>query len=158
MSLPFLIYQTDDGHAQVKCKVEAETIWLTQSLMAELFDRSVRTINEHLQNIYDEQELPPEATIRKFRIVRQEGSREVARHIDHYNLEAIIAVGFRVKSPRGTQSRRWANTQLKDLKRIVPNNELEPNSVIKKCLRTASDGKNHQPNHYNLSEKNGGKR
>ncbi|MGG7056520.1 virulence RhuM family protein [Nitrosomonas sp. ANs5] len=110
----FILYTTEDGKTRVECRFEEETIWLSQALIAELFDRDVRTINEHLQNIYEEGELAPEATIRKFRIVRQEGSRSVTRAIDHYNLEAILAVGFRVKSPRGTQFRRWANTRLRE--------------------------------------------
>jgi hypothetical protein len=106
----FILYTTEDGQTRIECRFENETIWLSQALMAELFDRNVRTINEHLTNIYEEHELDPESTIRKFRIVRQEGSRSVTRTIDHYNLEAILAVGFRIKSPRGTQFRRWANT------------------------------------------------
>jgi hypothetical protein len=110
----FLLYTTDDGQSRVECRFDNETLWLSQALMAELFDRDVRTINEHLQNLYEEAELTPEATIRKFRIVRQEGSRQVARLIEHYNLEAILAVGFRVKSVRGTQFRKWANTQLQE--------------------------------------------
>jgi hypothetical protein len=110
----FLLYTTEDGRTRVECRFEDETIWLSQALIAELFDRDVRTINEHLQNLYEEAELAPEATIRKFRIVRLEGKREVARVIEHYNLEAILAVGFRVKSPRGTQFRKWANTRLQE--------------------------------------------
>ena len=110
----FILYTTDDGNTRVECRFEDETIWLTQALMAELFDRDVRTINEHLQNLYQEGELAEKATIRNFRIVRQEGSRQVTRNIDHYNLEAILAVGFRVKSPRGTQFRKWANTRLQE--------------------------------------------
>jgi len=80
--------------------------------MAELFGKDVRTLNEHLQNLFEEGELEAEATIRKFRIVRTEGSREVTRLIDHYNREAILAVGYRVRSPRGTQFRRWATERL----------------------------------------------
>ena len=110
----FLLYTTEDGRIRVECRFEDETLWLSQALMAELFDRDVRTINEHLQNLYEEEELMPEATIRKFRIVRQEGQRQVGRLIEHYNLEAILAVGFRVKSPRGTQFRKWANTRLQE--------------------------------------------
>jgi hypothetical protein len=110
----FILYTTEDGKTRVECRFEDETIWLTQALMAELFDRDVRTVNEHLKNLYAELELAPEATIRKFRIVRKEGPRSVSRAIDHYNLEAILAVGFRVKSPRGTQFRRWANTRLRE--------------------------------------------
>jgi len=110
----FLLYTTEDGKSRVECRFENETLWLSQALMGELFDRDVRTINEHLKNLYEEDELNATATIRKFRIVRIEGSREVKREIEHYNLEAILAVGFRVKSPRGTQFRRWANTRLQE--------------------------------------------
>ncbi len=92
-----LLYRTEDGKIRIDCRFEEETIWLTQKLIAELFDRDVRTINQHLSNIYEEGELLPEATIRKFRIVRTEDDREVSREIEHYDLEAIIAVGYRVK-------------------------------------------------------------
>lgn len=109
-----LVYTTEDGQTRVECRFEAETIWLSQALMAELFDKDVRTINEHLHNLFSEGELDPEATIRKFRIVRQEGTRDVTRLIEHYNLEAILAVGFRVRSTRGTQFRRWANSRLQE--------------------------------------------
>lgn len=109
-----LFYQTQDGKTRVECRFEDETLWLSQGLMAELYQKDVRTINEHLKNIYAEGELAPEATIRKFRIVRMEGEREVAREIDHYSLEAILAVGYRVRSQRGTQFRRWATDRLKE--------------------------------------------
>jgi len=103
-----ILYQTEDGRTRIQCRFENETIWLTQALIAELFHKDVRTINEHLLNIYDDGELPREATIRNFRIVRFEGNREVARDIEHYSLPVIIAVGYRVRSPRGTQFRQWA--------------------------------------------------
>ena len=109
-----ILYQTEDGRTRIECRFEGETIWLTQALMAELFQKDVRTINEHLVNIYDEGELDREATIRKLRMVRTEGKREVAREIEHYNLEAILAVGFRVRSHRGTQFRKWANARLSE--------------------------------------------
>ncbi|MTI85541.1 MAG: virulence RhuM family protein [Firmicutes bacterium] len=109
-----LFYQTEDGRTRVECRFVDETLWLTQALMAELYQKDVRTINEHLKNIYEEGELKPEATIRKFRIVRTEGSREVTREIEHYNLDAILAVGYRVRSHRGTQFRRWATERLKE--------------------------------------------
>ena len=95
-----VLYQTADGATRVKCRFEEESIWLSQALIAELYDRDVRTINEHLQNIYAEDELDPSATIRKFRIVRTEGEREAARNVDHYNLDAILAVGYRVSGHR----------------------------------------------------------
>lgn len=99
-----ILYQTEDGRTHIQCRFENETIWLTQALIAELFQKDVRTINEHLVNIYDEGELGRDATIRKFRIVRREGSREVTREIEHYSLPAILAVGYRVKSSRGMYS------------------------------------------------------
>jgi hypothetical protein len=109
-----ILYPTPDGHTRVQCRFAGETVWLTQALMSELFQKDVRTINEHLQNLFDEGELSPEATIRKFRIVRMEGEREVARLIEHYNLDAIIAVGYRVRSSQGTQFRRWATDRLRE--------------------------------------------
>lgn len=91
----FLLYETDDGKTRVECRFVDETLWLTQALMAELFQVKVPTINEHLKNIYAEGEAEPEQTIRKFLIVRMEGDKQVKRPIDHYNLEAILAVGYR---------------------------------------------------------------
>lgn len=109
-----ILYQTEDGRTRIQCRLENETLWLTQALIGELFEKDVRTINEHLVNIFDERELQREATIRKFRIVRTEGKREVAREIEHYNLDAILAVGFRVRSHRGTQFRQWAIGRLNE--------------------------------------------
>jgi hypothetical protein len=109
-----LLYQTPDGQTRVECRFADETLWLSQALIAELFDKDVRTINEHLLNIFDEGELDREATIRRFRMVRQEGGRQVTREIEHYNLEAILAVGYRVRSPRGTQFRIWATERLRE--------------------------------------------
>jgi hypothetical protein len=109
-----LLYQTEDGRTRVECRFADETLWLSQALLAELYQKDVRTINEHLKNIYDEGELETEATIRKFRIVRVEGSREVTREIEHYSLEAILAVGYRVRSRRGTQFRKWATERLRE--------------------------------------------
>jgi hypothetical protein len=107
-----VLYQTEDGRTRVQCRFDDRTIWLTQALMAELFQKDVRTINEHLGNVYDEGELDRAGTIRKFRIVRREGSRNVAREVEHYRLEAILAVGYRVRSTRGTQFRQWATARL----------------------------------------------
>ena len=109
-----ILYQTEDGRTRVQCRFENETLWLTQALIAELFEKDVRTINEHLVNIFDEGELRREATIRKFRIVRIEGARQVTREVEHYNLDAILAVGFRVRSHRGTQFRQWAIGRLNE--------------------------------------------
>jgi hypothetical protein len=109
-----ILYQTEDGKTRIQCRFENENVWMTQALMAELFQKDVRTINEHLQNIFTEGELALAATIRKFRIVRFEGPRQVTREIEHYNLDAILAVGYRVKSPRGTAFRQWATARLKE--------------------------------------------
>jgi hypothetical protein len=107
-----ILYQTEDGRTRIQCRFENETIWLTQMLIAELFQITVPTVNEHLRGIFADREQSPEATIRKFRIVRSEGSREVSREIEHYSLPAILAVGYRVRSHRGTQFRQWATARL----------------------------------------------
>lgn len=109
-----ILYQTEDGRTRIQCRFENETLWLSQALIAELFQVAVPTVNEHLKGIYAEGELASGSTIRKFRIVRTEGNREVAREIEHYNLEAILAVGFRVRSHRGTQFRQWAIGRLNE--------------------------------------------
>src|SRR5688572_12698598 len=101
----FLIYQTEDGRTKIDVRFQGETVWLTQQLMAELFQVGVNTINYHLKEIFESGELMPEATIRNFRIVRQEGARQVTRSIEFYNLDAIISVGYRVKSRVATQFR-----------------------------------------------------
>jgi len=110
----FVLFTSADGQARVECRFESDTLWLSQAVMAELYDKDVRTINEHLVNIYNEGELVQNATIRKFRIVRFEGTRQVSREIDHYNIDAILAVGYRVRSQRGTQFRQWATQVLKE--------------------------------------------
>ena len=109
-----LMYETKDGKTRIECRFAEETLWMSQSLIAELFQKDVRTVNEHLQNIFEEAELDPVRTIRRFRTLRTEGSRTVVRLIDHYNLDAILAVGCRVKSQRGTQFRQWATDQLRE--------------------------------------------
>lgn len=109
-----VLYQTEDGRTRIECRFVDGALWLSQSLIAELFQKDVRTINEHLQNIYAEGEQDAGATIRKFRIVRAEGNREVARLIEHYHLTAILAVGYRVRSPRGTAFRQWATAKLEE--------------------------------------------
>ena len=109
-----ILYQTEDGRTRVECRFEDETIWLSQALIGELFQKDVRTINEHLMHIFEDQELDREATFRKFRIVRQEGARQVSREIEHYSLAAILAVGYRVRSVRGTQFRKWATERLSE--------------------------------------------
>ncbi|MCD8493179.1 MAG: virulence RhuM family protein [Geovibrio sp.] len=108
----FLFYEADDGKTKIQVRIQDETVWMSQKALAELFDIAVPTINHHIMNIFDEKELLPEATIRKYLIVQTEGRREVERLIDHYNLEMIIAVGYRVRSKRGTQFRQWATERL----------------------------------------------
>lgn len=109
-----ILYQTEDGRTRIQCRFDSDTLWLTQALIAELFQVTVPTVNEHLKGIYADGELAIEATIRKFRIVRLEGARQVTRELDHYNLDAILAVGFRVRSHRGTQFRQWALGRLNE--------------------------------------------
>ena len=109
-----VLYTLPDGSARLQLRIQHETLWLTQRQLAELFQKDVRTINEHIQNIISEGELPPEATIRKFRIVQAEGARTVERLIDHYSLDVVIAVGYRVRSTRGTQFRQWATATLRE--------------------------------------------
>ena len=112
--LQVLFYETAIAKTTIEVFYEDETFWLSQKKMAELFGKDVRTINEHLKNIFDTEELVKNSTIRKFRIVQQEGSREVNREVDFYNLDAIIAVGYRVNSSQATQFRIWATNTLKE--------------------------------------------
>ena len=109
-----LLYQTEDGHTRVQVRLENETVWLSQKQLGELFQKDVRTINEHIQNIYEEGELQAAPTIRNFRIVQTEGSRGVEREVAFYNLDVIISVGYRVRSHRGTQFRIWATQRLRE--------------------------------------------
>jgi hypothetical protein len=109
-----VFYQAEDGRSRIQVRLDGGTVWLTQRLLADLYQVSVPTINEHLGNIFEDEELDPAATIRKFRIVQVEGKREVTRLVDHYNLDVILAVGYRVRSHRGTQFRRWATERLRE--------------------------------------------
>jgi len=101
-----LIYQTEEGNTKIDVRLENETVWMTQKAIAELYQKGVNTINEHIKNIYVEEELQESSTIRKNRIVQNEGKREVERKVNFYNLEMIIAIGYRVRSHRGTQFRQ----------------------------------------------------
>ena len=98
----------------IEMRYEDENIWLTQKMMAVLYDVALSTINEHVKKIYEDSELEEEATIRKFRIVQTEGSRQVSRKVVHYNLQMIIAVGFKINNDRAVQFRKWANAIVKD--------------------------------------------
>ena len=109
-----IIYQPHADQPAVDVRLEGETVWLSQRQMGELFGVDVRTISEHLSNVFSSGELEKEATIRKFRIVRREGTRNVTRSVEHYNLDAIISVGYRVKSATATQFRIWATKRLRE--------------------------------------------
>src|ERR1700690_2620875 len=104
----FLIFTGQAGEDGIEVRVAEETVWLTQKLMGALFEVTVPTINEHLANLYAQGEISQEATIRNSRTVQNEGNREVSRNMEFYNLDAIIAVGFRVNSARAIQFRQWA--------------------------------------------------
>ena len=110
----FLLYQTQDGRTRIQCRFAGETIWLTQQQMAELFQVDKSRISRHLKNIYEEGELSAEGTVAFYATVRQEGGRQVTRDLEHYNLDAIISVGYRVNSLRGTQFRIWATQRLRE--------------------------------------------
>ncbi|MCO4099186.1 MAG: virulence RhuM family protein [Gemmatimonas sp.] len=109
-----ILYTTDDGRSQIKLTADQHTVWLTQLEMAELFAATKQNISLHLRNLFREGELAPAATVKESLTVRIEGSREVQRPVTLYNLDAILAVGYRVRSPRGVQFRRWASTVLKE--------------------------------------------
>lgn len=110
----FLIYQTEDGRTRIDVRLEAETVWLTQAAMAELYQITPQNVTLHIRNIYREGELHAQATCKEYLQVRQEGSRRIRRQLKHYNLDMIIAVGYRVRSPRGTQLRIWATQRLRE--------------------------------------------
>jgi hypothetical protein len=109
-----IIYQTESGKTKIEVRLENETVWLTQQLMAELFQTSKQNISHHINSIYEEGELHPEATVKKYLTVRQEGRREVKRSLDYYNLDMIVSVGYRVKSHVATRFRQWATQRLKE--------------------------------------------
>ncbi|HAS22740.1 MAG TPA: hypothetical protein DCR51_06285, partial [Idiomarina loihiensis] len=108
------IFESQDGQAQLEVALEQDTVWLNQAQMSLLFDTSTDNIGLHLKNIYREDELEAMATTEDFSVVRQEGKRQVRRRVKHYNLDAIISVGYRVSSKRATQFRQWATRILKE--------------------------------------------
>lgn len=129
----FLIFTAQNKEESIEVRYEEETIWLTQKLMATLFEINIRTVNEHLKNIFSQNELNKEVTIRNFRIVQTEGKREVTRNIDFYNLDAIISVGYRVNSQRATQFRRWATKVLHNFAirgYVLDNKRMENGSFL----------------------------
>ena len=109
-----LIYQSADGKIKIDVRFRNETVWLSLDQMATLFGRDKSTISRHVKNVFEEGELPTDATVAKFATVQVEGNREVTRNIDYYNLDVIISVGYRVKSQQGTQFRIWATQRLKE--------------------------------------------
>ncbi len=109
-----IIYNTADGHTKIDVRLENDTVWLSQKQMAQLFDKDMRTISEHIKNIFNDGELDKDSTIRNFRIVQTEGNRAIERNIEHCNLDVIISVGYRVSSLRGTQFRIWATQKLRE--------------------------------------------
>lgn len=111
---PFLVYQPTDGTPEILVRLDGETVWLTQQQMAELFSVTPQNITQHIRAIYAEGELEEPATCKSFLQVRQEGSRQIQRSLQHYNLDVIISVGYRVRSKVGTQFRIWATQQLRD--------------------------------------------
>ena len=110
----FLIYQSEDGRTKIDVMLEAETLWLNQKQLTELFGKAKGTISEHIKHIFEDGELTPAATVRLFRTVQSEGGREVVREVEHYNLDMVLALGFRVRSPVGVRFRQWANDKLKE--------------------------------------------
>jgi hypothetical protein len=109
-----LFYQGEDGRSRISVRLDGGTVWLTQVLLAELFQTTKQNISLHIQNIFEEGELDPSATVKQYLTVQTEGIRQVRRAIDHYNLDVILAVGYRVRSHRGTQFRRWATERLSE--------------------------------------------
>ena len=109
-----LIYQNESGNIKVDVRFEDGSIWLSQAQICELFGKAKSTISEHIKAIFEEEELNPISTVRNYRTVQKEGNREVERDIEYYNLDMIIAIGFRVRSSTGTKFRIWANDKLKE--------------------------------------------
>jgi hypothetical protein len=109
-----IFYQTEDGQSKIQVRLQDGTVWLNQRLLAELYQVAVPTINIHISTIFSDHELVPEATIRKYLIVQTEGSRQIERQVDFYNLDMILAIGYMVRSHRGVQFRHWATERLKE--------------------------------------------
>src|SRR4030042_1804451 len=109
-----ILYQTEGGKTKIEVRLQDETVWLTQKLMAELFQTTKQNISLHIQNIFDEGELMPEATVKEYLTVQTEGSRQVNRPVDFYNLDMIISVGYRIKSHIATHFRQWATQRLRE--------------------------------------------
>jgi hypothetical protein len=109
-----LIYQSEDGRTKLDVRLEDRTVWLSQKQLTELFGKAKGTISEHIKNIFEDKELESEATVRFFRTVQKEGDREVSREVEFYNLDMVLALGFRVRSPVAVRFRQWAADKLKE--------------------------------------------
>ncbi|MBH2004082.1 MAG: virulence protein RhuM/Fic/DOC family protein [Sphingobacteriia bacterium] len=123
-----IIYQAPDGQTAIDVKLEDETVWLTQSQMQQLFQQTKQNMSLHIKNIFNEQELDREATVKESLTVQKEGKRSVKRKIEYYSLDVIISVGYRVKSQNGTQFRIWAN-------KVLKNYLIKGYSINEKCLK-----------------------
>jgi hypothetical protein len=122
-----IIYQADETSTSIEVRIEEETVWLNRQQTSTLFERDVKTIGKHINNVFEEGELDKSSTVANFATVQNEGGRKVERQIEYYNLDVIISIGYRVKSKRGTQFRIWANKVLKDylLKGYAVNQRFE---------------------------------
>ena len=135
-----ILYQTEDGRTRIQCRFENETVWLSLNQMADLFQRDKSVVSRHIKNVFEEGELSAGATVAKSATVQTEGGKQVTREIEFYNLDVIISVGYRVKSPRGTQFRIWATQRLReylvkgftmdDERHVLPDHETELNRKV----------------------------
>ncbi len=132
-----VVYETPDGEMRVDVRLDRETVWLTQRQMAELFGRDRSVVTKHIRNIFKEGELEPEATCAKFAQVQSEGGRAVSRKVEHFNLDVIISVGYRVNSKRGVQFRQWATRTLRD--HLVRGYTLHKQRLAERGLREARE-------------------
>lgn len=149
-----VIYQTKSGALELREDTKSETVWATQNQIANAFEVDVRTINEHIKNVYKTRELDEDSTIRKFRIVQKEGNREVEREVNHYNLDMILSVGYRVNSKRATEFRQWATKTLRE--HITKGYTINRKRVAQNYdafMKTVSDIQTLLPDHVTLDPK-----
>lgn len=132
-----VLFQDAERKTNVNVRFDGDTVWLTQNQMADLFQKDARTISDHIRHVYEEGELTPDPTHRFFRLVQFEGKRQVERDVAHYNLDAIISVGYRVNSVRTTQFRQWATQTLKD--NLVKSLTLNHQRLAEQCLDEAQE-------------------
>lgn len=131
-----VIYQTDDGTTKIDVKLEDETVWLSQQQMADLYDTTKQNISLHIKNIFDEEELDINSTVKEFLTVQKEENRKVERKVKYYNLDMILSLGYRIKSKVATNFRRWATERLKEymIKGFTMDDERISKSNIKKIM------------------------